>query len=587
MLMTCILTLLTLLVSPAYAENKTIISDATYSMGDGETPLSAEAMVLQKAKQRALEEAGTYVESYTHVRNLDLTVDEIKTIAGGVMKTEVIEQTRALEGNGTRFYIKIRAVITTDRIEDLARRKQLGPLSAENKKLQADLAKLTRDLEDFKRQIVQSKTESERTRVLDKIREVEKQFRHAQSTETTLYRRLILVSGEELSAQVDKAFREEQRRRDVEQRQQELQRESLERLLTVLKSHGHTITIGLPKTDVSLDHPDTVALRFIVTAEASTEAKSVIHDLHKAYNADLPLNAAARIDDVLDHLTLVVTVSLKDGREYVSKHERLHNYKSPRSYDLNQLVKSRPTVTCITIPIPRHVINQVASIEGKIEVQATPGTPRAASSAVPAAGERKTDMLRDLQLPPDAPRFDDLSPAKKIAAQSQQTAGTNGLKRSSVSEDLNRELEDALNTIKQFQPAAKQNIPHKTNGTTVQTPETTLKVSGPDGSSPYWGRVQSLIKSRWEPPPIDMAGHTYTMVVQFRIQRDGTITDVVLQQSSGNAYYDLAGQRAVLRPRALPPLPADMTDTYKDVEMEFRIGESLGVSVEESVGCPG
>jgi hypothetical protein len=43
-------------------------------------------MVLQKAKQRALEEAGTHLESYTHVRNLDLTVDEIKTIAGGVMK---------------------------------------------------------------------------------------------------------------------------------------------------------------------------------------------------------------------------------------------------------------------------------------------------------------------------------------------------------------------------------------------------------------------------------------------------------------------------------------------------------------------
>ena len=95
------------------AETKTIVSEATYSMGEGETSLFAEAMVLQKAKQRALEEAGTYVESYTHVRNLDLTIDEIKTIAGGVMKTEIVEQNRAVEGGGTRFYIKISALITT------------------------------------------------------------------------------------------------------------------------------------------------------------------------------------------------------------------------------------------------------------------------------------------------------------------------------------------------------------------------------------------------------------------------------------------------------------------------------------------
>ena len=58
-------------------------------MGDGETPSFAEAMVLQKAKQGALEEAGTYVESYTKVRNLDLNAEEIQTLAGGVVQVEV------------------------------------------------------------------------------------------------------------------------------------------------------------------------------------------------------------------------------------------------------------------------------------------------------------------------------------------------------------------------------------------------------------------------------------------------------------------------------------------------------------------
>jgi colicin import membrane protein len=51
---------------------------------------------------------------------------------------------------------------------------------------------------------------------------------------------------------------------------------------------------------------------------------------------------------------------------------------------------------------------------------------------------------------------------------------------------------------------------------------------------------------------------------------------VAIQKTSGNSYYDMAGQRAVLRPRQLPPFPADMTDGYKDIEMVFRVGEPAG-----------
>jgi TonB family protein len=215
-------------------------------------------------------------------------------------------------------------------------------------------------------------------------------------------------------------------------------------------------------------------------------------------------------------------------------------------------------------------------------------------------------MLRDLQLPPDAPKFGDLSPATQSVAQPQQAAKVPDIPRvpdvaqdpvakipprSSVSDDLNRELEEELNKIKQFQPAAQLDIPKEVKPSAasvkpvpqqvvkvpaVKTPETTLRISGTPGSNSYWARVQSIISSQWEPPPVDMAGQAYTVIVKFRLQRDGTIKDVVVQQSSGNAYYDIAGQRAVLRPRVLPAFPAEMTDGYKDVEMAFRVGESVG-----------
>ena len=213
--------------------------------------------------------------------------------------------------------------------------------------------------------------------------------------------------------------------------------------------------------------------------------------------------------------------------------------------------------------------------------------PNAAPSTAPPIGEKRRDMLRDFQLPPDAPKFGDLSPATKSVAQPQQAARLS--QRSSVSDDLNRELEEELKKIKQFQPAAKLDIPKEVKPNeasvkpmpqqevkipAVKTPETTLKISGTAGSNPYWARVQSIISRQWEPPPIDMAGQTYSMVVRFRLQRDGTIKDVIVQQSSGNAYFDLAGQRAV--PRSLPVFPAEMTDSYKDVEMVFRVGEPVG-----------
>ncbi|HSL02434.1 MAG TPA: TonB family protein [Nitrospiraceae bacterium] len=233
-------------------------------------------------------------------------------------------------------------------------------------------------------------------------------------------------------------------------------------------------------------------------------------------------------------------------------------------------------------------------------------TPSATPSFTPPKGEKRRDMMQDLELPPDAPKFGDLSPATKSVAQPQQAAKVLDIphvpdvtqdpvaktpQRSSVSDDLNRELEEELKKIKQFQPAAKLDIPKEVKPSevsvkpvpqqevkvpAVKTPETTLKISGTAGSNPYWARVQSIISRQWEPPPVDMAGQTYTMTVKFRLQRDGTIKDVIVQQSSGNAYYDMAGQRAVQQSRFLPAFPADMTDSYKDVEMVFRVGESVG-----------
>ena len=260
-------------------------------------------------------------------------------------------------------------------------------------------------------------------------------------------------------------------------------------------------------------------------------------------------------------------------------------------------------VSLVSLPIPVKQAEPAKPAPAPVVKSVTPiPTP----SAAPPAGEKRRDILRDLQLPPDAPKFGDLSPATKSVGQPQQAAKALDIpripdiapdpvkkvpQRSTVSDDVNRELEEELKKIKQIQPAAKLDLPKEVKPIeasvkpmpqqdlkipAVKTPETTLKISGTAGSDPYWTRVQSIISSQWEPPPVDMAGQTYTVVVKFRLHRDGSIKDVAVQQSSGNAYFDMAGQRAVLRPRTLPVFPAEMTDNYKDVEMVFRVGELAG-----------
>lgn len=272
--------------SHAQAETKTILSEATYSMGDGEKPLIAEAMVLQKAKQRALEEAGTYVESYTHVRNLDLTVDEIKTIAGGVMKTEIIEQNRTLEGDGLRFYIKIRALVTTDKIEDLARRIKGGNVPEQNKKVREAFAKIESDLALLKRQIAESKTETERERILDKIRVVETEFRQVRLTEMTLYQRLL--SGEELSAKLSKALLTQQKDKEEEEKKSVWQEHALKTLLEILQNNGFELLIDSPEINVHLSEPESTTLVFPVTINSSDQLKRAIKDLENHIRGIFP-----------------------------------------------------------------------------------------------------------------------------------------------------------------------------------------------------------------------------------------------------------------------------------------------------------
>lgn len=199
----CVLALC--LTSLVHAETKTITSEATYIMGDGESPSFAEAMALQKAKQLALEEAGTYVESYTKTLNQDLTKEEIQILAGGVLQVEVLEKTRNLISEGLRVYLKIRATVTTDKMEELAQRIKGKNVAEEYKELRVKYETLTKEITELKQTIAKSPPSIERDTALNHIREREQSFTELQRDETALFKKMVL--GESMVAEAKQVLR--------------------------------------------------------------------------------------------------------------------------------------------------------------------------------------------------------------------------------------------------------------------------------------------------------------------------------------------------------------------------------------------
>src|SRR3989338_3217676 len=162
--------------SLGFAETKEIISEGTYNMGDGETPSVAESRALLQAKRTALEQAGTYVESYTKVKNLQLTEDEIKVLSSGIMEVEFLDKKRTVVGDGIHFWVQIKAKVNPDKIEEMAKRVKEKSVIEDYKKIQEAYDKSQKDIEELKKQLAGAKGEKEKKQVEAKITDDERLF---------------------------------------------------------------------------------------------------------------------------------------------------------------------------------------------------------------------------------------------------------------------------------------------------------------------------------------------------------------------------------------------------------------------------
>ena len=158
------------------SQSKEIVSEGAYNMGDGETPSVAESRALLNAKRVALEQAGTYVESYTKVENMQVTKDEIQVLASGIMEVEILDKKRTVVGDGFRFWVKIKARVNPDRIQEMAKKVKEKSVVEDYKKIQEAYDKSQREIEELKKQLAQTKGEKEKKQVEAKISDDERMF---------------------------------------------------------------------------------------------------------------------------------------------------------------------------------------------------------------------------------------------------------------------------------------------------------------------------------------------------------------------------------------------------------------------------
>ena len=176
------LTLLALLLHPipAGADSQTVHTTGTYTMGDRDTRSDARKMALVEAKRLAMEEAGTYVQASTTVRDFELSHDEVNTLTAGTMRAKVTDEKWRMEGESMIVTVTIEAVIDMADLDEKAKaiRENEG-VGGDIGELQAELDALKKELDALKEQrtsaAVESDTASESTEMAGEERAIVEQ----------------------------------------------------------------------------------------------------------------------------------------------------------------------------------------------------------------------------------------------------------------------------------------------------------------------------------------------------------------------------------------------------------------------------
>jgi tetratricopeptide (TPR) repeat protein len=114
---------ISLLPASSFGEIVTIKHTVKQPFGGSQSPDDARISGIAKAKREALEQAGTYIESLTIVKNSKVEKDEILALAAGVLKVEVISQKNFASDDAFGIEIIVNVVVDTSVLEERVKKQ--------------------------------------------------------------------------------------------------------------------------------------------------------------------------------------------------------------------------------------------------------------------------------------------------------------------------------------------------------------------------------------------------------------------------------------------------------------------------------
>lgn len=153
----------------------TVSSD--YRMGAHDTRTDAIRMALESAKRQALEQVATYLESFTEIRNLDITRDELRTFtAGSIMVLDQQTSTR-IDPGAVVIHVDLTAQVDrTEVIQAITALRTNDSLKQELMALQTEADRLRRQLDAANQALAMAQEpeqiealRAERRQVLDRM----------------------------------------------------------------------------------------------------------------------------------------------------------------------------------------------------------------------------------------------------------------------------------------------------------------------------------------------------------------------------------------------------------------------------------
>lgn len=150
------------------AQAKLFQEKYVYDAGEADSKLSCRAISLLEVKRLLLEKIGTYIESRTEVKNLELSRDEIVALTAGIVKTEIIDEN--WDGKTYQLTAKIEAdpEAVTQAIDEMRknqqRRDELANIGNDNQKALERIEALKEEMVVMQKNLIDVNRDYERSR---------------------------------------------------------------------------------------------------------------------------------------------------------------------------------------------------------------------------------------------------------------------------------------------------------------------------------------------------------------------------------------------------------------------------------------